>query len=113
MIVGRAVPGHQASPVEPEDLHGAKTPAMALRVQPGKSRRHDAPAETTGNVQPRPAGSERPKRGLGVFADAPLVPATDTNEGAAPEQAHGTDERNRVPLVPGGHDRQVKTLIGV
>ena len=113
VVVGRAVPRHQAAPVEPQDLHRAEAPAVALRVQPGERRRHDAAAEAARDVQPRPAGLEHPERGLGVLADAPLVPAADALERAAAEQAHRADERHGVAFVPRRHDRQVEALVRV
>ena len=99
VVVGRAVPGHEAAPVEAEDLHRAEAPAMALRVQSGEAGRHDASAEAAGDVHPRPARLEHPQRRFGVFADAPLVPAADVLERAAAEEPHGADERHGVAFV--------------
>ena len=54
-----------------------------------------------------------PQRGLGVLADAPLVPAADRGQRAAAEQPHRADERHRVALVARRHVGQVERLVGV
>src|SRR5208283_2050339 len=84
-----------------------------LRVETGIGGWHDSPAEAARYVQSRPARLGHPERSLGVLAYAPLVPASDADEGAATEQAHRADEGHRVALVTGGHDREVEALVGV
>ena len=44
--------------MEPEDLHRTEAPTVTLRIQPAEARRHNASAETSRDVQARPAGFE-------------------------------------------------------
>jgi hypothetical protein len=99
--------------VEPEDLHPAEAPTVALSVQPAERRWHDPPPEAPRDVKARPTGLEHPQRCLCVFADAPLVPTTDALERASTKEAHRAHERHAVALVARRHHRQVEALVGV
>jgi hypothetical protein len=99
LVAGIPAPGEQLAHVLAEDLNAAEAPAEPLALEGREGERHDALAKRLVQVQARPSGLQQPQRGLGVLGDAPFVPALESLQRAAPDQAHGPGEDDGVALV--------------